>query len=195
MSPRTELLRQGVEILNTAMAPADFAFEQVHDGTYLCGRFTRGERILELHFSDSLRLVSHRIGDTVVMHDDFMRALIGPGGGRYPGAGAPDSDPLDGFRRLLADLQSHCGEFLRGSARRWRRVADRALLDPRRFTVTHEFLRLEDTRRDARGAFAAHDFAKVVALYEPLERLLMPAERRRLEIARERVLTGRLDGW
>jgi hypothetical protein len=35
----------------------------------------------------------------------------------------------------------------------------------------------------------------VVALYEPLERQLMPAERRRLEIARERVATGRLDGW
>ena len=192
---RTELLHQGVEILNTALAPADFVFEMVHDGTYLCGRYTRGDRTLELHFSDSLRLVSQRIGDTVVMHDDFMRALVGPSGGRYPGAAAPDTDPLDGFRRLLADLQSHCGDFLGGSARKWRKVADRALRDPRRFTVTHEFLQLEDARRDARSAFAAHEFAKVVALYEPLERLLMPAERRRLEIARERVLTRRLDGW
>jgi hypothetical protein len=190
---RAETLLQGVEILNSAMGPASFSFEQVHEGTYLCGRYTRGERTLELHFSDSLRLVSQRIGDTVVMHDDFMRALVGPGGGRYPGA--TDADPLDGFRRLLADLQSHCGDFLRGSARRWRKVAERALLDPRRFTVTHEFLQLEDARRDARSAFAAHEFAKVVALYEPLEGGLMPAERRRLEIARERVRTGRLDGW
>jgi hypothetical protein len=177
------------------MAPADFDFEQVHDGAYLCGRYTRGDRTLELHFSDSLRLVSQRIGGTVVMHDDFMRALVGPSGGRYPGAGAPEIDPLDGFRRLLADLQSHGGEFLRGSARRWRKVAERALLDPRRFTVTHDFLQLEDARRDARTAFAAHEFAKVVALYAPLEALLMPAECRRLEIARERVRTGRLDGW
>jgi len=192
---RTELLHQGVEILNRAMGPAEFEFEQVHDGTYMCGRYTRGDRTLEIHFSDSLRLVSQRIGDTVVMHDDFMRALVGPAGGRYPGSGAPDTDPLDGFRRLLADLQSHCGDFLRGSARKWRKVADRALRDPRRFTVTHEFLQLEDARRDARSAFATHEFAKVVALYEPLEAVLMPAERRRLEIARERVITGRLDGW
>ncbi len=190
---RAETLLRGVEILNSALSPAKFEFEQVHDGAYLCGRYRRGDRTLELHFSDSLRLVSQRIGDVVVMHDDFMRALVGPSGGRYPGAS--DSDPLDGFHRLLSDLQSHGGHFLRGSARKWRAVAERALLDPRRFTITHEFLQLEDARRDARSAFAAHEFAKVVALYEPLESALMPAERRRLDIARERVRTGRLDGW
>jgi hypothetical protein len=191
---RAEILRQGVEILNSVMAPAKFRFEQVHDGTYLCGRYTRADRTLELHYSDSLRLVSQRIGDLVVMHDDFMRALVGPAGGRYPGDDH-GADPLDGFRRLLADLQSHGDEFLRGSERKWRAVAERALLDPRRFTITHDFLRLEDARRDARSAFASREFAAVVALYEPLERELMPAERRRLEIARERVRTGRLDGW
>jgi hypothetical protein len=191
---RDESLRQGVEILNSVLGPARFEFEQVHEGAYLCGRYRRADRVLELHFSDSLRLVSQRIGDIVVMHADFMRALVGPAGGRYPGDG-DDGDPLEGFHRLLADLQSHGGDFLRGSARKWRAVAERALLDPRRFTITHEFLQLEDARRDARGAFASHEFAKVVALYEPLERQLMPAERRRLEIARERVATGRLDGW
>ena len=84
----------------------------------MCGRYRRADRTLELHFSYSLRLVSHRIGDVAVMHDDFMRALVGPDAGRYPGNSS-----------------------------------------------------------------------------EPLERLLMPAERRRLEIARERVRTGRRDGW
>ena len=50
--------------------------------------------------------------------------------------------------------------------------------------------------RPARGAVAANrEFAKVVAIYEPIEKLLMPAERRRLEVARERVRTGRRDGW
>jgi hypothetical protein len=117
---------------------------------------------------------------------------VGSSGGRYPGA---SSEPLDGFRGLRTDLRVHCGEFLRGSEKKWREVAERALQDPRRFTITHEFLQLEDTRRDARSAFAAHDFVKFVALYEPLEKLLMPAERRRLEIARERVRTGRRDGW
>jgi len=189
---RTETLRQGVEILDAVMRPAKFDFEQVHDGAYVCGRYRRADRTLELHFSDSLRLVSQRIGDVVVMHDDFMRALVGPAGGRYPGN---STEPLDCFRDLRTDLRTHCGEFLRGSAKKWRSVAERALQDPRRFTITHEFLQLEDARRDARGAFAAHDFARVVVLYEPLEGVLMPAERRRLEIARERVRTGRRDGW
>jgi hypothetical protein len=189
---RAETLRQGVEILDAVMGPARFTFEQVHDGAYACGRYRRADRTLELHFSDSLRLVSQRIGDVVVMHDDFMRALVGPAGGRYPGT---SSDPLDAFRDLRADLRTHCGEFLRGNARKWRSVAERALIDQRRFTITHEFLQLEDARRDARSAFAAHEFAKVVILYEPLADQLMPAERRRLEIARERVQTGRRDGW
>jgi hypothetical protein len=191
---RGEELLDGVRILNRVMAPAKFRFEQVHDGTYLCGRYRRADRTLELHYSDSLRLVSQRIGDIVVMHDDFMRALVGPGGGCYPGDSST-TDPLDGFRCLLADLESHGDVFLRGNARRWCEVAERALLDQRRFTITHDFLQAEDARRDARSAFASHEFAKVVALYEPLERQLMPAERRRLEIARERVRTGRSDGW
>ena len=189
---RTDTLRRGVEILDAVMRPAGFGFEQVHDGAYACGRYRRADRTLELHFSDSLRLVSQRIGDLVVVHDDFMRALVGPAGGRYPSA---STEPLDGFRGLRADLREHCGEFLRGNAKRWREVAERALRDPRRFTITHEFLQMEDTRREARSAFAAHDFARVMSLYEPLEKLLMPAERRRLEIARERARTGRRDGW
>jgi hypothetical protein len=189
---RSDTLLRGVEILDAVMEPAGFDFEQVHDGAYACGRYRRADRTLELHFSDSLRLVSQRIGDVVVMHDDFMRALVGPKGGRYPGRSV---EPLDGFRDLRTDLREHCGEFLRGNAKKWRSVAERALLDPRRFTVTHEFLQMEDARRDARSAFANREFAKVVALYEPIEKLLMPAERRRLEVARERVRTGRRDGW
>ena len=189
---RSETLRRGVDILDAVMAPAGFDFEQVHDGTYVCGRYRRADRTLELHFSDSLRLVSQRIGDIVVMHDDYMRALVGPSGGHYPSSSA---EPLEGFRGLRTDLREHGGEFLRGNAKKWRTVAERALLDPRRFTVTHEFLQFEDARRDARSAFANREFAKVVALYEPIEKLLMPAERRRLEVARERVRTGRRDGW
>jgi hypothetical protein len=189
---RAETLRQGVAILGAAMKPAGFKFEPVHDGTYLCGRFVKRERALELHFADSLRLVSQRIGNLVVMHDDFMRALLGAKGGRYPGN---SDDPLDAFRLLRMDLELHCKDFLKGNGREWRSVAEAALLDPRRFTITHEFLQLEDTRRDARSAFAGREFAKAVALYTGIENDLMPAERRRLQIARERVQRGDLDGW
>jgi hypothetical protein len=74
-------------------------------------------------------------------------------------------------------------------------VAERALSDPRRFTMTLEFLQLEDTRREARQAFGERQFAKVVSLYAPIEGQLMPAEQRRLQIARQRVETGKRDGW
>jgi hypothetical protein len=61
--------------------------------------------------------------------------------------------------------------------------------------MTLEFLQLEDLRREARHAFADRQFAKVVSMYTPIESQLMPAERRRLDIARERVKTGTIDGW
>jgi hypothetical protein len=189
---RTETLSQGVAILDAAMKPAGFELQPVHEGAYLCVRYVKRGRALELHFADSLRLVSQRIDDLVVMHDDFMRALLGPGGGRYPGS---SDDPLEAFRLLRTDLELHCDDFLKGRGRRWRSVAETALLDPRRFTITHEFLQLEDTRRDARSAFSNREFAKAVALYTVIENDLMPAERRRLEIARERVERGDLDGW
>jgi hypothetical protein len=189
---RDQTLREGVQILDAAMRPSGFRFEQIHDGHYACGRYVKGARVLELHFSDSLRLVSQRIDDLVVMHDDYMRAKLGPKGGRYPSASA---DPLDSFRALRIDLELHCADFLEGAGHEWRELAERALRDPRRFTITHEFLKLEDTRRDARSAFASHEFGKCVSLYSAIEKLLMPAEVRRLEIARRRVARGGLDGW
>jgi hypothetical protein len=179
-----ELLDEGVAILDRVMRPAGFAFEQIRIGQYPCGRYQRGARVLEFHVSSSLGLVSQRIGPLAVMHDDWMRALLGPDGGEYP---VHSDDPLDGFYALRGDLSRHCCDFLGGSAVAWRDVAERALRDPRRFTVTLDFLEQEDLRRRARRAFAERDFATVVALYAPIEDDLMPAERRRLDIARVRV--------
>ncbi len=184
--------REGVAILDRAMGPAGFQFDSLWAGEFPCGRYSRGERVLEFHVSSSLGLVSQQIGRLAVMHDDWMRALLGPGGGAYP---EPSEDPLDSFHALHKDLARYCDDFLRGRGDTWRKVAERALQDPRRFTVTLEFLQLEDTRREARSAFADRQFAKVVSLYTPIEGILMPAEQRRLEIARVRVETGTLDGW
>lgn len=189
---RETTLRDGVRVLDPVMGSAGFRRELVHDGHYQCVQYRRRGRVLELHFSDSLRLVSQRLDDLTVMHDDFMRALLGPAGGHWP---ARSDDPLEDFHCLRMDLEHHCSDFLRGRGREWREVAERALRDPRRFTVTHEFLQLEDARRDARRAFGTGDFNKVVAIYSAIESSLMPAERRRLEIARERVGTGKRDGW
>jgi hypothetical protein len=191
MDPR-QVFRDGVAILDRAMRPAGFKFEQVRVSQYPCGRYSRRGRVLEFHVSSSLGLVSQRIGEIAVMHDDWMRALLGPNGGAYP---THSDDPLDSFYALHKDLARHCDDFLRGDGERWRTVAERALQDPRKFTMTLEFLQLEDLRREARSAFADRQFAKVVSMYTPIESQLMPAETRRLQIARERVATGKLDGW
>ena len=187
-----ETFRDGVAILDKAMRPAGFKFEEVRAGQYPCGRYWRRGRVLEFHVSSSLGLVSQRMGELAVMHDDWMRALLGPKGGAYP---SHSEDPLESFYALHKDLARHCTDFLRGDGARWRAVAERALQDPRKFTMTLEFLQLEDTRREARRAFADRQFAKVVSLYAPIESELMPAERRRLDIARLRVETGTIDGW
>jgi hypothetical protein len=191
IDPR-DIFHGGVTILDRAMRPAGFRFEAVRAGHYPCGRYWRGRRVLEFHVSSSLGLVSQQMDGLAVMHDDWMRALLGPEGGAYP---LHSDDPLDCFYALHKDLARHCGDFLRGTGERWRDVAERALQDPRRFTMTLEFLQLEDARREARRAFADRQFAKVVSLYTPIETLLMPAERRRLDIARGRVEAGTVDGW
>lgn len=191
MDPR-EVLRDGVAILDRAMRPAGFKFEHVRVSQYPCGRYWRRGRVLEFHVSSSLGLVSQRMGEVAVMHDDWMRALLGPKGGSYP---MHSDDPIDSFYALHKDLARHCDDFLRGDGQAWRTVAERALQDPRKFTMTLEFLQLEDVRREARRAFGERQFAKVVSLYTPIEKQLMPAEARRLEIARERVATGKRDGW
>jgi hypothetical protein len=191
MDPR-QTFRDGVAILDRAMRPTGFSFQEVRVGQYPCGRYTRRERVLEFHVSSSVGLVSQRVGHLAVMHDDWMRALLGPNGGAYP---LHSDDPLDGFYALHKDLARHCDDFLRGNGERWRSIAERALQDPRKFTMTLEFLQLEDMRREARRAFADRQFGKVVSMYTPIENQLMPAERRRLEIARRRVDTGTIDGW
>jgi hypothetical protein len=191
MDPK-QVLRDGTAILDRAMRPNGFKFEEVRAGEYPCGRYWRRGRVLEFHVSSALGLVSQRMGDIAVMHDDWMRALLGPKGGDYP---RHSDDPLDNFYALNKDLARHCDDFLRGDGERWRTIAERALQDQRKFTMTLEFLQLEDLRREARRAFADRHFAKVVSMYTPIETQLMPAERRRLDIARERVATGKLDGW
>jgi hypothetical protein len=191
MDPR-QTFRDGVAILDRAMRPSGFKFEELRVGQYPCGRYWRRERVLEFHVSSSLGLVSQRVGDLAVMHDDWMRALLGPKGGAYP---HHSDDPVDSFYALHKDLARHCDDFLRGSGDRWRAIAERALQDPRKFTLTLEFLQLEDVRREARRAFADRQFGKVVSMYTPIEPQLMPAERRRLDIARLRVATGTIDGW
>ena len=75
--------------------------------------FAAANRALELHFRHSLGLVRYHIGSSSIVHEDYMWSAIGRRhASEYPGF---STDPLDGFRHLLHDLESHGTDFLQGS--------------------------------------------------------------------------------
>lgn len=86
-------------------------------GAFASGEFQRRSWInseppcsLELHCRYSLGMVTYRIGPLSLSHVDYMLAVTGRSSAtRYPGF---STDPLDGFRRLRADLMEHCAVFL-----------------------------------------------------------------------------------
>ncbi|HEX8859114.1 MAG TPA: hypothetical protein VGC06_08495 [Actinomycetes bacterium] len=81
-------------------------------GRFAAGRFVRGDQFIELHARDALGLVSYGWGATTLSHRDYLGALGVRGS--YPGF---SSEPLDGFRHLLEDLQGPAAGFVRGTDR------------------------------------------------------------------------------
>ncbi len=116
MGSPQNILREGAAILEPLLLEYGFAFVEGASGKssgghYARGSFVRGDRLLELHFRRSLGLVRYHVGDASVAHDEYVRLVTG-GRGEYPGY---SSDPLDGFRHLLTDLERHGRVFLSGS--------------------------------------------------------------------------------
>ena len=130
-SPASTVLAKGVEILDPVMNRHGFQFVRGVSGTSSGGQFANGEyvkadRKLEIHFRDSLGLITYHIGTDQMRHEVYMRALLGKdGGNRYPGF---SDDPIDAFRDLSADLGTYCSDFLEGDGE----VFKRCLAEARR---------------------------------------------------------------
>jgi hypothetical protein len=111
-------LKAGLEILDSFMQSLGFVYTQTSagvgsGGSFAAEEFRRGDRRLELHFRYSLGLVTYHVGNLALSHEDYMWSTVGRRWAtQYPGF---STDPLDGFRHLLADLQRYCSEFLSGS--------------------------------------------------------------------------------
>ena len=59
------------------------------------------------------------MGTLVIMHEAYMRSLLGTqGGNKYPGF---SEDPLDGFRDLAFDLEKFSADFLAGAGEEFAR--------------------------------------------------------------------------
>lgn len=117
-SEASESLRAGSDILDGLMLAHGFFFVPTSagvssGGSFAAGEFRRGDRRLELHFRYSLGLVTYRAGLLGLSHEDYMWSVVGRRWAtRYPGF---STEPLDGFRHLLGDLQQYGSDFLIGS--------------------------------------------------------------------------------
>ena len=111
-----ENLEAGIDVLADILAPRGFRYEHVRsgpssNGPYAVGRWSKGDRILELHVRPGLGIVMYGLGDQWLNHSDYMDRL-GVMNRSFPGYGP---EPLDAFSHLRSDLVHHCGPFLDGT--------------------------------------------------------------------------------
>jgi hypothetical protein len=124
-----ELFRAGCEILDPIVKPHNFVLEnemfgRSSGGEFASGEYIRGDRRLELHLRFSLGLVAYHVGSLSLLHQAYMRALLGrDGGSKYPGF---SDEPLDGFRHLSYDLAHYAQDFLSGSGEEFARCVAKA---------------------------------------------------------------------
>lgn len=128
-------LKSGALELERALAPAGFVFTVVREGQgsggpFAIGQFHRDDRRLELHFRESLGLVSYQVGDRSLAHGEYVRAvreLRGGGEASYPGF---SSDPLAAFVDLRRDLELFGDVFLKGEPTDFMALAKWAAANP-----------------------------------------------------------------
>jgi arsenate reductase len=113
-----ELLESGAQILEDVFRLYGFKFEGIREEKSghrhaVRGRFGRRGRAVELQVKSGVVSAEYQAGDRSIRHPDYMDALGASSGMRYPGL---SKDPLDGFRRLRADLIRHARPFLSGKA-------------------------------------------------------------------------------
>ena len=113
-----EILAAGVSLLQNFMVSHQFVYTATvsgdsSGGRFASGEFRRGNRWLELHFRDSLGLVTYHAGPVSLGHDDYMWSVLGRRWmSKYPSV---SDDPMQAFRDLLSDMEQHASIFLTGS--------------------------------------------------------------------------------
>jgi hypothetical protein len=128
-----EMLRRGSALLAPLLLKHGFLFKVVDTGSssgghFASGEFARGARSLELHFRHGLGMVTYRLADRSMTHQQYMCSVHGSlGASHYPGF---SSDPLDAFQHLLLDLEQFGSDFLGGTDDCLLRRIDDALASP-----------------------------------------------------------------
>ena len=129
MKSKSEILIEGSEILKPLMSQNGFQFSidgdgQSSGGQFAFGTWTKKDRKLEYHFRFSLGLVEYSLGNKKTEHEFFLWALTGEKRkAKYPGS---SEDPLNGFSRLLDDLNNYCSIFLNGTDSEFKKTIEKA---------------------------------------------------------------------
>jgi hypothetical protein len=121
MTKAEDHLRTGVAELESLFALHGFRFTQLDSGSSSGGAFARGEyrrgdRFVELHFRQSLGLISYHVGSASLGHEEYVRAVRAidhiAEASAYPGF---FKDSISEFRALADDLRRFGPRFLAGT--------------------------------------------------------------------------------
>ncbi|HRE56691.1 MAG TPA: hypothetical protein PLW09_02635 [Candidatus Kapabacteria bacterium] len=117
LTPEQHLL-DGVKILSTYLDPLGFHFKlegtgQSSGGHFAYGQFVNGDRAIELHYRWSLGLVSYKVGNLALGHEEYINLLDKHGQNQYPNY---SDEPNDAFRCLRFDLENLLVDFTENNA-------------------------------------------------------------------------------
>ncbi|QQS52457.1 MAG: hypothetical protein IPM71_06910 [Bacteroidota bacterium] len=126
-----QLLINGAEILSTYLSSLDFKFKLIETGhgsggDFAHGQFINEDKTIDLHFRWSLGLVSYKINDLILSHEDYIDLVDKHGQNKYPNF---SDDPLDAFRCLLIDLKDLLNDFTENNAIIFRQKASDKIID------------------------------------------------------------------
>ncbi len=128
MTPEQHLL-DGVKILSTYLEPLGFHFKlkgtgNSSGGNFACGQFVCDDKEIELHFRWSLGLVSYKVKNLILMHEDYINLLEKHGQNKYPNF---SNNPNDAFTCLKFDLENLLKDFTENNAIEFRQKAPKKL--------------------------------------------------------------------
>jgi hypothetical protein len=124
-------LSDGVKILSTYLEPLGFHFKllgtgQSSGGHFVYGQFVCGDREIELHYRWSLVLVSYKVGNLALGHEDYINLLDKHGQNKYPNF---SDNSQDAFTCLKFDLENLMKDFAENNASLFRQKAQEKVFE------------------------------------------------------------------
>lgn len=183
----------GANLLGEYLYPLGFHFEIISEGAgsggaFVGGVFKRDTLKLEIHFRDSLGMVSYHLNENSVSHENYMSALGVRERCQYPGFSA---EPLDAFRHLKHDLLKFGDDF----TGRDNFVLKKAI-EAEKARVAHESKKLEakylgDDKKITKGKqyFKLKKYKECIEILESIQfpEFLSNSDRKILELAQKRL--------